>query len=145
MATLSRTYLTGLYTHTHTHTHTHTQSLVSLTHTHAHMLIIFTLITAELFKTLRQPTQIHNDQDFFLRVTDADPITEWVDQGDWGADNHCTITGARGVHSIPLPKDWTSASDCDASGCRSAPNQANNNAMGVLLPDNVSIVQMQPA
>ena len=35
---------------------------------------------ANLYQFPREPTQIHNDQDFFLRVTDADPMTEWVDQ-----------------------------------------------------------------
>lgn len=65
-------------------------------------------------------------------------------QGDWGGDNHCIITG-QVVTRIPFPMNWTSASDCDADGCKSAPNQPNNNAMGVLLPDNETIVQMQPA
>lgn len=51
---------------------------------------------------------------------------------------------------IRLPPDWTSASDCDGppnssgSNCRSAGNQANNNAMALLLPDNETLVQMQP-
>ena len=45
------------------------------------------------------------------------------------------------VSHIGLPANWTTTSD----GGRSAPNQANNNAMGVLLPDNRTIVQMQPA
>eukprot|EP00037_Helgoeca_nana_P008673 m.77056 g.77056 ORF g.77056 m.77056 type:complete len:394 (+) comp19083_c0_seq1:25-1206(+) len=99
---------------------------------------------AHLYKFPRLPTQIHNDQDFFLRVTTDDPLTSWINQGDWGGDDHCAVTGVE-VAQIPFPNAWTSASDCDSGGCRSAPNQANNNAMGVLLPDNVTIVQMQPA
>mmetsp|Transcript_118622 Transcript_118622/g.295829 ORF Transcript_118622/g.295829 Transcript_118622/m.295829 type:complete len:413 (+) Transcript_118622:41-1279(+) len=92
----------------------------------------------------RWPTQFHNDQDFILRVTDSDPLTDWVDQGDWGPDDHCAITG-KVVRQLPLPKDWTSASDCDAQGCRSKPGQPNNNALGILLSDNETLVQMQPA
>jgi hypothetical protein len=98
----------------------------------------------------RHPTQFHNDQDFFLRVTPADTMTDWVDQGDWGADDHCKVHG-KTVSKIRLPKEWTSASDCvgrpssSGSNCRSKGNQPNNNAMGVLLEDNETIVQMQPA
>eukprot|EP00041_Stephanoeca_diplocostata_P014879 m.281502 g.281502 ORF g.281502 m.281502 type:complete len:423 (+) comp19839_c0_seq14:29-1297(+) len=98
---------------------------------------------------LREPTQFHNDQDFFLKVTTNDPLVDWVNQGDWGGDDHCTITG-NVVTQIRLPKNWTSASDCipgdnNPNNCRSKPNQPNNNAMGVLLEDNETIVQMQPA
>ena len=98
----------------------------------------------------RHPTQFHNDQDFFIRIDSNDPLTDWVDQGDWGKGDHCTVTGSV-VSQIRLPREWTSASDCDgaaksdASNCRSKFNQSNNNAMGVLLEDNATIVQMQPA
>ncbi len=116
------------------------------------------------------PGNFHNDQDFILRVTEADPFTDWINQGDWGADDHCAVqTHSRSgqpcsleddqlpkqldgcVAQVRLPADWTSASDCDgpakpdASNCRSAPGQANNNAMAVLQPDNVTLLQMQPA
>lgn len=91
---------------------------------------------------------VHNDQDFFLRVTNDDPIASWVSQGDWGGDDHCAVTGDVAAE-IPLPADWTTASDCAGAAfpdeCRSPPGQPNNNAMGVLLPDNETIVQMQPA
>merc|ERR1719272_11242 len=130
---------------------------------------------ADLFPIGRLPSQFHNDQDFMLRVTDADPMTPWINQGDWGGDDHCTIQGAGTVVShINFPENWTSASDCtlpdgtyvsknifnaaaaatenvtfDAGAgvvtCRSQANQPNNNAMGVLLPDNETLVQMQPA
>ena len=86
-------------------------------------------------------TQFHNDQDFFLL---SDPATDvrvpWIDQGNWGPNDHCVVTGKQ-VATIGLPHAWTTASD----GGRSTPGQPNNNAMGVLLPDNVTIVQMQPA
>ena len=115
------------------------------------------------------PGNFHNDQDFILRVTAADPVTDWINQGDWSGDNHCAIqkhkrTGVPCsaiddtlsnhldgcVSRIRLPRNWTSASDCDgpalpdASNCRSSGNQSNNNAMAVLLEDNVTLVQMQP-
>ena len=59
-----------------------------------------TFAAANLYPTGRYPTQIHNDQDFFLRVTsdtDIYPLTDWIDQGDWGSDDHCKITGKVGV------------------------------------------------
>lgn len=103
---------------------------------------------AKLFEPGREPTQFHNDQDFFLRVSEADPLTPWINQGDWGGDDHCHITG-KVVSHLRFPQNWTSASDCggqpDPAQCASKPNQPNNNAMGVLLEDGETIVQMQPA
>ncbi len=103
---------------------------------------------ARLFGPGREPTQFHNDQDFFLRVSSADPLTPWINQGDWGGDDHCHITGKVASH-LRFPQNWTSASDCgdqtDPAKCASKPNQPNNNAMGVLLEDGETIVQMQPA
>lgn len=87
----------------------------------------------------KNATSFHNDQDFILLATKDTPLTDWVNQGDWGGDDHCKVTG-KIVAQIPVPKDWTSASD----GGRSKPGQPNNNAMGILLPDNRTIVQMQP-
>lgn len=95
---------------------------------------------AELFGDGREPTQFHNDQEFFLRATSKDPEVSWINQGDWSGDNHCKVTG-KVVSTIRLPANFTTASD----GGRSVANQSNNNAMGILLLDNVTIVQMQPA
>ena len=82
----------------------------------------------------------HNDQDFFLLShPETDVEVPWIDQGDWGGDDHCKITGKQ-VSTISLPPEWTTASD----GGRSKAGQPNNNAMGLLLPDNETIVQMQP-
>eukprot|EP00940_MAST-03C_sp_MAST-3C-sp2_P001700 g1700.t1 len=118
-----------------------------------------------------EPGNFHNDQDFIVRVSPSDPITDWINQGDWGGDDHCAVqqhsrTGVPCsaidsnlskqldgcVAQIRLPRNWTSASDCiggpaksDASNCYSKGNQSNNNAMAVLLEDNVTLVQMQPA
>jgi hypothetical protein len=117
------------------------------------------------------PGNFHNDQDFIIRVTPDDPLTDWINQGDWGGDDHCALqTHSRSgvpcsdvdsslsnqldgcVSRIRLPRTWTSASDCvggpaksDASNCYSKGNQNNNNAMALLLEDNVTLVQMQPA
>lgn len=109
------------------------------------------------------PSNFHNDQDFILRTTNHDPVTRWINQGDWDADDKCAVQAHANsgkpcssatrmldgcFADIRLPREWTSASDCDAnnaSHCRSAANQDNNNAMAVLLPDNVTLVQMQPA
>ena len=110
------------------------------------------------------PGNFHNDQDFILRGSG------WINQGDWGADAKCMVqthshSGApcgaaeatlHGqldgcVAQIRLPRNWTSASDCDGApsssggNCRSAADQVNNNAMALLLADNVTVVQMQPA
>ena len=85
-------------------------------------------------------SSFHNDQDFFLRASPSDPLVPWLNQGDWGSDDHCVQHGAA-VAKIPLPHNLTTASD----GGRSVPGQPNNNAMGVLLLDNRSLVQMQPA
>ena len=121
------------------------------------------------------PGNFHNDQDFLIRGKADDPLTDWVNQGSWGrVKDHCAIVhkgkqrpcGAHDLNplnplppgqidgcvaQIRLPRKWTSATDCDGpatasgSNCRSAANQPNNNAMALLLADNVSLVQMQPA
>ena len=50
---------------------------------------------ANLFATpSRYPTQFHNDQDFILRVTDADPHTKWINQVSvicFDCGHHCTL------------------------------------------------------
>lgn len=116
------------------------------------------------------PGSFHNDQDFLIRADASDPLTDWINQGDWDPDTGAG--GKCGVQKLPhsgrpcegssrltdgcvtqirLPKNWTSATDCDgpasSSGhnCRSPGDQKNNNAMALLLPDNETIVQMQPA
>lgn len=114
------------------------------------------------------PGNFHNDQDFIVHNKPSDPITDWINQGSWGrVKNHCAINKAHRsgvacgdnetlldgcVARIRLPRDWTSASDCDGgaptssgANCRSKPNQSNNNAMALLLEDNETLVQMQPA
>ena len=106
-----------------------------------------TFSPANLFETEDLfPTQFHNDQEFFVRVNDLDPEFDWIDQGDWGPDKKCVVTGEK-VRSLRLPVNFTTASDCDENNehCRSAADQMNNNPMGILLEDQETIVQMQPA
>lgn len=100
-----------------------------------------------------------------MRTSAHDPQTVWINQGDWGADDKCAVQNHSNSGSacssssrqldgcfskIRLPREWTTASDCDGrpdssgSNCRSAANQPNNNAMALLLPDNETLVQMQP-
>ena len=74
----------------------------------------------------------HNDQDLIVRASSSDPLVDWIDQGDWAPGDHCNITG-KVVAQIPLPNTFTTT----CSG--------NNNAMALLLPDNQTITQMQPA
>ena len=39
------------------------------------------------------PANFHNDQDFIVRTSVADPVTEWINQGVWGAvkGGNCAI------------------------------------------------------
>lgn len=97
------------------------------------------MVPAQLFE-LSMPDDFHNDQDFILRVTAEDPLTPWYNQGWWGARNHCDIAEPSPAAMFRLPFNFTTASDDG----RSPPWQSNNNAMGVLLEDNVTLVQMQP-
>ncbi len=96
-----------------------------------------------LFRT-KFPEQFHNDQEFFIRIDSSDTEYDWIDQGDWGGDQKCVITG-KAVRKIRLPKNWSTASDCDEfDNCHSAADLMNNNPMGILLEDQETIVQMQP-
>eukprot|EP00045_Choanoeca_perplexa_P006800 m.58790 g.58790 ORF g.58790 m.58790 type:complete len:427 (-) comp13792_c0_seq1:73-1353(-) len=89
--------------------------------------------------TAGQPPQsFHNDQDFILRTTNQDPWAEWYDQGSWSPVDHCKVTG-RQVPSIRLPYNWTTAIANQSAG------QENNNGLSILLPDNRTLVQTQPA
>ena len=86
-------------------------------------------LPANIYST-ELPTQIHNDQEWLVRTTSTDPLTPWVD--DSGAfPGGCKATGA--VRSrIPFPRNLTT--DC----------VDNNNSGAILLPDNRTLVQLQP-
>lgn len=75
------------------------------------------------------PMTIHNDQEWLILTDANDPIVEWKDQG--GFPGSCSSTGPT-KSTIPMPYNFTT--DC----------VANNNGAGVLLPDNVTLTQLQP-
>jgi hypothetical protein len=77
------------------------------------------------------PVEIHNDQEWIIRTTYTDPIVQWIDDSN-NFPGMCTATGKFAPEMIPIPANFTT--DC----------VANNNAAGVLLPDNVTLIQMQP-
>jgi len=77
------------------------------------------------------PANIHSDQDWILRASPADPLVDWIN--DAGAfPGGCAATGPLAPERLPFPADV--ATDC----------VANNNGAGLLLPDNETLVQMQP-
>eukprot|EP01049_Picozoa_sp_SAG25_P014093 SAG25_NODE_2383_length_1663_cov_8.076617_2_plen_316_part_00 len=101
------------------------------------------------------PNQFHNDADHIVFVKESDPLVPWYIQGWWGhppatlrnrcstgsPDNcfcHCEIVNDSSVfpHKLHLPYDFlTNRSD----GC------AGNNGLAMLQPDNVTVIQTQPA
>jgi len=56
----------------------------------------------------------------------------WINQGTWNPGNHCDVSGVVATH-IPLPDSFTT--ECGGG----------NNGMALLLPDNQTLLQMQPA
>eukprot|EP00052_Salpingoeca_macrocollata_P014682 m.115816 g.115816 ORF g.115816 m.115816 type:complete len:363 (-) comp19410_c0_seq1:170-1258(-) len=80
------------------------------------------------------PHNIFGDTDFFTTSSIHDPLFPWYDQGWWGKKSvqHCDIVGPLfGVLRLP-PQLLVPL------------NESGNNGMAVLLPDNVTLVQMQP-
>jgi hypothetical protein len=51
------------------------------------------------------PASFHSDQDFFVVATASDPMVDWIDQGDWGPDPKCAVTG-KVAAQIPLPDEF---------------------------------------
>ena len=114
------------------------------------------------------PKSFHNDNDLLVQTRASDPEVDWVNQGDWSyhpgggcavqnkprTGHTCSSNDTQKmdgcVAKVRLPYRWISATDCDgppksdASNCRKKGDHGNN-AMAVLLPDNVTLVQMQPA
>lgn len=79
------------------------------------------------------PDNFENDQDFFIRAAATDPLTPWHNQGTWNSKvDNCNVASDVAAY-IPFPYNFTTASD----GGRSAPGRMNNNAMGILMADNV--------
>lgn len=72
------------------------------------------------------PLQFHNDNDYVIIASENDPMTAWHSQGDWSNDNHCNVTGPMATQ-IPFPFNFTTTG-------------GGNNAMGLLLPDNETLI-----
>jgi hypothetical protein len=77
------------------------------------------------------PSEIHNDQDWLIRASPSDPLVMWIDDSG-NFPGGCSATGKAAPQMLPIPP--TLATDC----------VANNNGAGLLLPDNRTLVQMQP-
>jgi len=77
------------------------------------------------------PVEIHNDQDWLIRASPSDPNVTWLDDsGEFPGG--CSATGKAAPQTLPIPPSLVT--DC----------VANNNGAGLLLPDNRTLVQMQP-
>ena len=76
------------------------------------------------------PTQIHNDQDWLVRTRATDPLTPWIDDSGQFPGG-CSAKGPVKT-MIRFPTNLTT--DC----------VDNNNSGGILLPDNRTLVQLQP-
>jgi hypothetical protein len=77
------------------------------------------------------PVEFHNDQDWLIRASASDPLVQWIDDSG-NFPGLCTATGKIAPQLLPIPP--TLVTDC----------VANNNGAGLLLPDNRTLVQMQP-
>lgn len=73
---------------------------------------------------------VHADQDILLRAKLDDPLTPFMDRA-WRGGGEC-VEGGEVKASIPFPADW--AGECED----------NNNGFGLLLGDNVTLLQSQP-
>jgi len=87
------------------------------------------------FKTKTSPGQIHADQDYFVTASGTDPLTPWYDQGSWDGSDHCELKNdSIFVRSIHVPNNFL------------CPNKygPENNAVGILMPDNITLLETQP-
>jgi len=75
------------------------------------------------------PMAIHNDQEWLILNDANSVVVEWKDQG--GFPGSCSSTGPTKA-TIPIPPNFTT--DC----------VANNNAAGILMADNITLVSLQP-
>jgi len=108
----------------------------------------YSTVGEEFSNTSAPPDAFYVDTDHFIATTALDPLVPWYDQGWWyGGYDHCTRQNStvpglgnatdppgrsgRFVGMLPFPVDWTVA-------------MYGNNAAAVLLPDNETLVQMQP-
>ena len=77
------------------------------------------------------PTEFHNDQDILIQTSASDPLVPWIDDSG-NFPGMCTAQGKVAPQQVPIPRSLTT--DC----------VANNNGAGILLPDNRTLIQMQP-
>eukprot|EP01090_Pellita_catalonica_P010480 TRINITY_DN21923_c0_g1_i1.p1 TRINITY_DN21923_c0_g1~~TRINITY_DN21923_c0_g1_i1.p1 ORF type:complete len:373 (-),score=42.66 TRINITY_DN21923_c0_g1_i1:4-1122(-) len=80
------------------------------------------------------PKNFFSDNDYFFSTNKNDKRYAWYNQGWWGkpgGDAHCKIKGNL-VGSVYFPANTT------------VTEFGNNNAAGILQPDNVTLLQMQP-
>eukprot|EP00756_Hemistasia_phaeocysticola_P060873 Hpha_TRINITY_DN4394_c0_g2::TRINITY_DN4394_c0_g2_i1::g.50048::m.50048 len=83
------------------------------------------------------PNRFYVDIDYFVATAVTDPVAEFVNQGWWGTDpecgrDHCCRkSDAAVVGTLRFPHAWTV-------------NMTSNNAAAILLPDNETLVQVQP-
>jgi hypothetical protein len=87
-------------------------------------------VPAGIYRDNELPTEIHNDQEWLIRSAASDPLAAWADD----SGNFPGGCAARGAVKAQLPLPHGLVTDC----------VANNNGAGVLLPDNTTLVQMQP-
>ncbi len=87
------------------------------------------------------PTLVQIDQDSIVRVASTDPQVAWYSQSWWGkppsgATNHCAPIrpGMLPARTIALPESFLNL-----------PAVSGNNALALLMPDNRTVVQTQPA
>jgi hypothetical protein len=80
------------------------------------------------------PSGFHNDQDWIVRVSATDPLTQWInDAGQFpGGCNAKQSKGRPPAPPIRFPASLVT--DC----------QGNNNAAAILQPDNKTLLQTQP-
>jgi hypothetical protein len=98
------------------------------------------------------PLQFHNDNDYILAAAETDPLVTWYQQGWWGSgpkgdceapslsncNCHCDVLS----HAAPFPRQLHIPSDfltTQGDGC------SGNNGLSMLQPDNVTVIQTQPA
>lgn len=89
-------------------------------------------VDANIYPTAADlPVEIHNDQEWIIQSQPSDPYVDWIDDSN-NFPGGCGAKGPVAPQKMPLPASLVT--DC----------VDNNNSAGVLLPDNITLVQMQP-
>ena len=118
----------------------------------------YTKVGDEFSNASQLPAFFYTDKDYFIATKASDPLTPWYNQGfetpagvcvrnncsvankncpyataanNWTVGT-CYLCNGEYVGSMPFPHSWT------------LPGMTSNNAAAVLLPDNETLVQMQP-